>query len=63
MTGPELVEEVHRIRPGLRAILVSGYARPEDLEAARRVGLSGVVRKPSTMQEFARMLGELLARG
>jgi CheY-like chemotaxis protein len=62
MTGPELVEEVHRIRPGLRAILVSGYARPEDLEAARRVGLSGVVRKPSTMQEFARMLGELLAR-
>ena len=61
MAGPKLIAEVLKLRPSVRAVLVSGYARPEDLEAARQLGISNVLSKPNTAEAFARFLGDLFA--
>lgn len=63
VTGPELMAEVLKLRPGVRAALVSGYARPEDLEAARRIGISKVLSKPSSVESFAQFLKDLFSDG
>lgn len=61
MSGPALLAEVRRLRPGIPSILVSGYARPEDLEAAKRHGLSNVLTKPNTVGAFAQLLADLFS--
>lgn len=61
MTGPSLIAEVRRLRPKLPAVLVSGYARPEDLEAARQLGITHVLSKPNTVEAFAQFLSDLFS--
>jgi PAS domain S-box-containing protein len=61
MTGPKLIHEVRRLRPNLPAVLVSGYARPEDLEAARELGITQVLSKPNTVEAFAEFLSDLFS--
>jgi CheY-like chemotaxis protein len=46
MHGAKLVHRIHRIDPGLPAIVVTGYTADNDLEAARREGLLAVLPKP-----------------
>ena len=58
MSGRQLAERVASLRPGVRVLFVSGYAR-EDLE---RHGLNGVpvLQKPFTVGELARAVREAL---
>lgn len=46
MNGAELVHRIRRLDPGLPAIVVTAYTNDDDLEAARREGLLGILPKP-----------------
>jgi hypothetical protein len=41
--------------------MTSGYIRPEDTEAAQRIGVREIVFKPNTIIEFAEILRHALA--
>lgn len=57
MTGIELAEAVHRLRPGLPILLTSGYAElPHDL-----AGVFSLLEKPYREDQLIACLAELLA--
>jgi len=60
MGGVDLAKKLVRIKPGLRVLLVSGYARDtlEDLEF-KSEGFA-FLQKPYTMEDFARRIANLL---
>ena len=60
MRGPELVEELRRHKPELRALFVSGYPSNPALE--QEVGAAEVafVQKPFSADELAARLRQLL---
>jgi len=47
LSGPDLVRELRRIRPGVPVIMISGYLHPEDVQAAEKLGISDLVLKPT----------------
>jgi PAS domain S-box-containing protein len=53
LSGTELAEEVLRIRPDTPILLSTGFERRVPSETARRLGLRGVVAKPSTVETLA----------
>jgi PAS domain S-box-containing protein len=55
-TGPEVVSAVRAVRPGVAAILASGYAQHEALTRALEDATCGFLSKPFTMP---RLLGEV----
>jgi PAS domain S-box-containing protein len=61
LTGVELARLVREIRPGMPVVLTSGYLRPEDAEAVRRVGDLAVVMKPNLVADLGPTLRRLLA--
>ncbi len=63
MDGPDLLQELQRIRPGIKAMLVSGYAG--DAESPHRVEESDVpfLEKPFTTGWLAQLVREVLGGG
>jgi DNA-binding NarL/FixJ family response regulator len=61
MPGPELAARLLQIRRDIPIIMTSGYIRPEDTEAAHRIGVREIVFKPNTITEFAEILRCALA--
>jgi PAS domain S-box-containing protein len=61
LTGTELARCVRELRPGLPIVLTSGYLRPEDAEAVRRVGDVDVIPKPNLIADLGPTLHRLLA--
>ncbi len=53
MDGLETYEKVVTIQPGLKAIIVSGFAQSERVETALALGVGGYVRKPYTIEQLA----------
>jgi len=62
MSGTALVARVREIRPELPTIMLSGYCRPEDVEAAHRAGVEELLMKPSGLGDLGRVLHRLLNR-
>lgn len=60
MSGVDLAGELLKIRPGLPIVLTSGYLRPEDVQAAQRIGIRDVIRKPNSIDELAQVLDDIL---
>ena len=60
MTGFDLARGVLEIRPDIPIIMTSGHVRPEDQEAAQRIGIREVVLKPSVMQQLVEILDRLV---
>jgi CheY-like chemotaxis protein len=60
--GLKLIEEVRRLRPGLPAVLVTGFvAEAEDvLEQAAEAGPMAVLRKPVTAETLSARISALL---
>ena len=56
MSGLELVDRLHALRPDLPIVLTSGYLREDELAATVRPGLRHVLLKPDSINE----LGEIL---
>lgn len=60
LTGSELAAQVHRLRPGLPVILMSGYVSPTLVQHAREAGVIEVLAKPLAAREIARALAAAL---
>ena len=60
MSGPELVQRVMLVRPGLRVLFVSGYADHALVHRGLRTAGSAFLQKPFTPERLARKVRELL---
>ena len=60
LSGVDLARWVHEIRPGVPIVLTSGYVRPEDIAAMRRLGAVDVIMKPSLVADLGPALHRLL---
>ena len=56
MGGAEVVHEIRRIDPGLAALVITGFAGDDQLEAARREGLLAVLPKPVRVDHLLALL-------
>ena len=60
MPGAELVRAIRQIRSDIPVIMASGYIRPEDHEAAERLGVTELISKPADFKDLTRRLHRLL---
>jgi CheY-like chemotaxis protein len=60
--GIEFAQELLRIRPDIPILMTSGDVRPEDAAAVRNLGLPDLVLKPCTVDQFGKLLDNLLRR-
>ncbi len=63
MNGRETFEALLGIQPGIRALIVSGYAETMEVKKAQSLGAKGFLRKPYTLTELGRMVARALAAG
>ncbi|MDO8672066.1 MAG: PAS domain S-box protein [Dehalococcoidia bacterium] len=62
MDGAETYRRALEIRPGQKAIAVSGYAETDRVQQALALGVSVYLRKPVTLQKLAHALRQALDR-
>jgi FixJ family two-component response regulator len=62
LTGTELAAALHRQRPDLPVVLVSGYIGPMMTERALAAGVSEILKKPVQSRELAAALARALGR-
>ena len=60
MSGLDLAAELHRLRPDVPTVLMSGYFGAEATERAQRLGVTELLLKPNTIEEFAETLYRVL---
>ena len=60
MGGRETLESALEIRPGQKAILVSGYAENEEVERALALGAACFLKKPYSLHDLARVTRQVL---
>ena len=58
--GLAALREMTRIRPGVKAILASGYPRQDALQWFGDQGLAAFIQKPFTPEAFARKVRTVL---
>ncbi len=61
LSGHDLARQVREIRPDIPVVLTSGYVRPEDAEAAQRLGVGDVLLKPSLVGDLGATLHRVLS--
>jgi CheY-like chemotaxis protein len=62
MNGPELVRRLSELRPGIRALFVSGHQRSSVLERSGLAGEVAFLEKPFTQDALAKKVREVLAK-
>ncbi len=62
MTGVEVLEELKKIKPGLRAIMLTGYPTLETAKESVRLGASEYCVKPIDKDELEKKVAEVLAK-
>lgn len=62
MTGTELIENIRSVRPGLPAILCTGYSEIMNAEKARGIGIEEFLTKPVTVNDFSAAVRNALDR-
>jgi PAS domain S-box-containing protein len=60
MGGKDLIEELRLIEPHLKAVAISGYALPDDMEELKRTGIVGIVQKPFDEHTLAQVIRRAL---
>jgi DNA-binding NtrC family response regulator len=61
LTGTNLIEAVHKINPGLQAILMSGYFTKVSAQTLDRLSNVELLNKPFTSDELALAVQRALA--
>ena len=61
-TDPEPFQQLHAIRPSLRVLYMSGYAKDTLLDTRRLAENAGFIARRSTAESLTRNVGELLDR-
>ena len=56
INGCETYQQLTRVRPGLKAILISGYSENEQIEQARKLGISQFIKKPYSLKDLSQAL-------
>ena len=62
LTGSELAEQIHRIRPDIPIVLMSGFTSTALATRARDAGVIEVLAKPLVARDIARCLANALRR-
>jgi PAS domain S-box-containing protein len=62
MSGLELAQALHQLRPGLPVIISSGYITQELQEQAAKAGVRALLKKENTLEELAELVQRVLAR-
>jgi len=60
MTGDQLASEILAIRPNLPIIICTGYSQRLNREKAESIGVKGVLHKPVSKPDLARMIRKVL---
>lgn len=60
LNGRQTYEEVVRMHPGQKAIIVSGYAEDEDVQLSLQCGAGGFLAKPYTLVQLGTMVRSVL---
>lgn len=56
INGRETYEQIIRIHPGQKAIIVSGYSKTEDVEYIQKLGAGSYMNKPYTLKKLAQAI-------
>jgi DNA-binding NtrC family response regulator len=59
--GIETAAELHKIDPEVKCIVMSGYSDHEVMSDPGKFGFSAVISKPFRLNDFGRVLGEVLS--
>jgi CheY-like chemotaxis protein len=59
MSGFHLARALLEIRADIPIVMTSGYVRPQDREAAQKIGVRELILKPDTLEELGRTLQHL----
>jgi len=62
ITGMDLAREILRVRNDALVVLISGYVRQEDVDAAKANGIRDVILKPNTVEELVPLTTQLLSQ-
>ena len=54
LNGRETYEEILRIRPGQKAVIVSGYSESDDVKTTLQLGAGRLINKPYTREQISR---------
>jgi CheY-like chemotaxis protein len=61
LNGPETFEQILKIHPQQKAIVVSGYAKSEEILKVRNLGVSDFIEKPVTISKISEAIKQSLA--
>ena len=61
MNGRETFEAIIRIRPGQRAVIVSGFSETNEVNETQRMGAGGLLKKPYTIEKLGHAMMSALA--
>lgn len=61
LNGRQTYEQILKIRPDQKAIIISGYSRNEEILKAKALGISHFLEKPITMHKISRAIRQALA--
>ena len=63
MNGLETYRQISKVRPGQKAIIVSGFSESDEVKEAITLGVDRFLKKPCPLTELGRAVREVLARG
>lgn len=61
MNGRQTYEEIIKLYPNQKAIIASGFSENDDVKATLRLGASGFIKKPYSMNQLGRAVKEALS--
>ena len=60
INGRQTYEQVRKICPGQKAIIVSGFSESDDVKTCIRLGAAGFIKKPYSMEQLGQAVGTAL---
>jgi CheY-like chemotaxis protein len=60
ISGRETFKQIIRFRSDQKAVVVSGYSESDDINEVVELGVSGLLKKPYTIEEIGRAVQEAL---
>ena len=62
ISGRETYEQIIKIHPKQKAVIVSGYAETSEVKEAQRLGAGKYIKKPLTLQKLGPAIKEELSK-
>lgn len=62
ISGLETYDQILRIHPGQKAVIVSGFSETDTVKEAQRLGAGQFVKKPYTLEKIGLAIGQELRK-